>query len=148
MPKPWFKRMELCFSSLSSRYLCLWLVQFRFFFCVCVCVPPTFLPGLVHVSVSRGRDVSSVKKPRLLSERKRVGATMVNVCACGPGQQRFYPAGVSWSSCWMLFISSTEQLRSSDFQVELDRCWKKPFHQPFGPQEQKGLIFWGETEKN
>lgn len=28
---------------------------------------------------------------------------MVNVCACGPGQQHF-PAGRSWSGCWLLFI--------------------------------------------
>lgn len=55
-----------------------------------LCVPPTFLPGLVHVFVSCGRVVSSVKKPNFLGVKEEMfWVMMVNVCACGPGQQHF-----------------------------------------------------------
>lgn len=67
-----------------------------------------FYKGLVHVFV-----LSARKKKRFWESEEMFRVTMViNVCACGPGQQHF-PAGGEggwggrrrrWWSCWMLFI--------------------------------------------
>jgi len=56
-------------------------------------VPPTFLQGLVHV-LSCGRVVECEETQLSESQRKWFGTMMVNVCACGPGQQHF-PVGGS-----------------------------------------------------
>ena len=74
-----------------------------------------------------------------LSERARkcFWVMMVNVCACGPGQQHF-PAGRSRSSCWMMFSPSTEQLQSCDFKVEWDGS--KPAHLPLAHKNREDSL--------
>lgn len=77
--------------------------------------PSTFQWGLVHVLASCGRVVSRVKKPKLPEcQRKCFGLIVVDVCACGPGQQHvFWLAGVGPAArCSVNNVSP----------VEWDRC--------------------------
>lgn len=131
------KGMKLCFSSLIWRYLSACdrsnsVLRIFFFF---VCSTNISTRACACVRVMWKRCVECEENPTLWESEETFRVMMVNVCASGPGQQHF-PAGGSRSSCWMLFIWSTEQLQSSDFKVELDRCWK-PFHQPSAHKNRK-----------
>lgn len=116
---------------------------FWIFFVFCfLCVFKHFYKGLCMYWRYEEEFCRVVKKPKLPQESEgMLWVLVVNVCACGPGQQHF-PAGRGRSSSKMLFI---KQLHS-EWCESWDGQASTAFHKPCGPQEQKGLIFWGETE--
>lgn len=87
-------------------------VLLTFFF-----VPPTFLQGLVHVFVSRVVECEETQ-----CSEEMFWVMMVNVCACGPGQQHF-PG-------WQELVRQPDVVHSihretfspSALKVELDWC--------------------------
>lgn len=95
-------------------------VFYWFNFCVPMYHKQYFYKGLCTFSVMRESCAfcEETQLSKTLNSKEMCGLMMVNVCACGPGQQHF-PAGVSWPGCWTSFWS-IEQLLSSDFKVELD----------------------------
>lgn len=84
-------------------------------------VSPTFLQGLVHVFVSRGRVVECEETQ---CSEEMFWVMMVNVCACGPGQQHF----PGWQELVrrpdVVHSIHRATFRPSDLKVELDGCWK------------------------
>lgn len=77
---------------------------------------------------SCGRVVSSVKKPKL--PEKCFGLMVVDVCACGPGQQQvFWAGGEVGPAARCCSVNNFSP-------VEWDRC-SKAFHQPLAPKNRR-----------
>jgi len=74
------------------------------------------------------------------NQRKCFGAMMVNVCACGPGQQHF-PVGGSCPAAGCCCGSNDPQSNFSLVTLKLSWTGVETFPSAFGPQEQKELTF-------
>lgn len=135
--------LKRCWPVITAWFSEWFNSEFGFdFFCFLCVFKKHFYKGLCMYWRYEEEFCRVVKKHKLPKESEgMLWVMVVNVCACGPGQQHF-PAGKGRFSSKMLFI---KQLHS-EWRESWDGQASTAFHKPYGPQEQKGLNFWGETE--